>query len=337
MIKLILTILLITNFTRFYGQINSDIKPFKILKGHPYKIMYLDFSSDGKYLASCGWDNTIRIWDMNNFSEKEVLMGHSDVVWTSVISNDNRFLASGSQDGSFILWDFKFGELRKKVNIPGKANMYFKYADPQKIEMPNSVYGIAFSNDNRLLSVGCADGNIRIYNTDSLRLMHTLKGHQTMPITILFDSKDELIVSSAIGSEIIVWDAKTYEPLQIIKGETAYTCQFINDEKYLLSAGGCMVEIYSTSNWERVRSFPAQCGIQSAQVFANGKYLATCGEDHTARLYNFETGKEIWCYTNPKPEVGFCSVSPNEKYFAVGIPEGDILVWQLNELLRMNK
>jgi len=314
------------------GQ-DTIIEPFKTLKGHPYKIMYLEFSSDGKYLASCGWDNTIRIWDMNSFSELKVLKGHSDVVWTSVFSNNGEYLVSGSRDASYILWDLKSGEIIKKVNdFPPKAKLILDKPDAPDIKWSNSVYGLAFSNDNKILAAGFTEGKIRIYEMGSLKLLHTLEGHLGTIITIIFSKKYDLMISSAIGTAIIIWDTKTYRPLHIIENSSAYTCQFINDEKYLLSAGGCQVDIYSTLTWEKIRLFPVQCGIQSAQVFANGKYLATCGEDHTARLYNFETGKEIWSYTNPKPEVGFCCVNPDEKYFVVGIPEGDILIWKIKDL-----
>lgn len=332
-----LTVIFILHCISFFGQTN-DIQPDKIIKAHPFKIMYLDFSSDGKYLVSCGWDNTIRIWDMENFTETKTLKGHSDVVWTSVISNDDHFLVSGSQDASFILWDFKSGDLLKKVShFPRKAKVYLDKPDGSYYTWSNAVYGLAFSNDNKTVAAGFAEGKIRIYELDSLRLLHTLEGHNSIVINIVFSKDDEIMVSSAIGKELIIWDTNTCEPLHILKGDNVYTCQFLKNEKYILSAGKCTVEIYDVTTGDKIRSFPVQCGIQNAQLFANDKYLATCGEDHTARLYDFETGKEIWRYTNPKPEVGYCIISPDEKYFVVGVPEGDILIWNLNELIQKVK
>lgn len=90
----------------------------------------------------------------------------------------------------------------------------------------NSVYGLAFSHDNKILAAGFAEGKIRIYELDSLKLLYTLKGYNSTVITIIFSKKDDLLVSSAIGKEIIIWDTRTYEPVQIIPGEITYTCQF---------------------------------------------------------------------------------------------------------------
>ena len=141
------------------------------------------------------------------------------------------------------------------------------------------------------------------------------------------------MISSAQGKEIIVWNTETFKPKYIIEDENANTLQLIKKEQYLLSAGNCTINIYDISNGNKVRSFPVQCGLQNAQLTLDIKYLATCGEDHTARIFNFETGKEIWCYYNPKPEVGYCCISPDEKYLAVGTPEGDIKIWKLDELI----
>lgn len=41
------------------------------LQGHSGNVTCLDFSSNGKYLASCADDRTVRIWSTKDFLERE--------------------------------------------------------------------------------------------------------------------------------------------------------------------------------------------------------------------------------------------------------------------------
>ena len=333
--KLIVKILLILTILPAYGQINTEV-PFKILKGHQFKVMYLRFSSDGKYLASCGWDNTVRIWDMEDFSEVKVLKGHTDNVWVVDISKDNRFVLSGSMDASFILWNLNTGELIHKVNIlPEKVKIY-PQIPKESPEWPNSIFGAAFDNKTKIIAIGSSDRLIRIYDIESLKLLHTLKGHENEVYDIIFSADNNFMVSGAFNKELIIWDTKTFKPIKTIKEEQGYngSFQLINSDKWLINTGNCKINVWDISSGEIIRSIPVQCSLQSVQITPDEKYIATCAEDHSIKLWDFKTGKELWCYINQKPEVADCKISPNGKYLAVATPESNILIWKISELVK---
>jgi WD40 repeat protein/tRNA A-37 threonylcarbamoyl transferase component Bud32 len=80
------------------------------LRGHTWNINYSCFSSDGKYLASCGWDDAVRIWSLA--TGKLVvppLRGHGSGVGSVSFSSDAKTLITGGDDYTVRFWNVPTG------------------------------------------------------------------------------------------------------------------------------------------------------------------------------------------------------------------------------------
>ncbi len=74
------------------------------IQGHGDLVVCVDFSPNGKYLASGGADNTVRLWDAQTGEQLQTFLGHKGVVNEVAFSPDSRILASGGQDHDIKLW-----------------------------------------------------------------------------------------------------------------------------------------------------------------------------------------------------------------------------------------
>lgn len=75
----------------------STMRPFRFVghKGHVYDVKV---SPDGKVIASCSADQTIRLWSNTVEGHSQVIKSHSAPVRALALSFNGQLLLSGSDD-----------------------------------------------------------------------------------------------------------------------------------------------------------------------------------------------------------------------------------------------
>lgn len=160
-------------------------------------------SPDGNYLALALWDNTAKIWDINNHQLLKTFHGHT--FWLSSVNfnNDATRLVTAAEDSKAIIWNVESG---KAEFILSQHSQKLNYAEFNKIG--NKV-------------VTCSkDKSILIWNASNGLLEKTLTGHLGEVYRAMFALKDELIVSRSSDNEINIWSVNDGKRLLTFKGES---------------------------------------------------------------------------------------------------------------------
>ncbi|KAF2185030.1 F-box/WD repeat-containing protein pof1 [Zopfia rhizophila CBS 207.26] len=132
--------------TLFLWTPHTSTKPVTRMTGHQKQVNQVSFSPDGTILASCAFDNHVKIWSARDGKFLFSLRAHVGPVYMTSFSADSRLLASCSKDTTIKVWDLRTGKL--KEDLPGHKDQ---------------VFALDWSPDGERVGSGGADKQVRIW------------------------------------------------------------------------------------------------------------------------------------------------------------------------------
>jgi WD40 repeat protein len=167
-------------------------QPLPTFKGRPVQENgYLEFSPDGRTLASGSFGGAVRLWEVATGETLAVLPGHTTLVSSVAFSCDGRALASGSWDGTVRVWDVA------DANHPSTRHTLVGHAA--------LIWSVAFSPDGATLVSAGADGTVKLWDPATGRERCTLIGHDHAVHAVAFSPGGGIPASRDGGGTIRLW------------------------------------------------------------------------------------------------------------------------------------
>lgn len=305
--------------------------PHQFLFGHTHRVLAIDFSTDGQWLASGGDGENgefgIYIWDTATGTHIYTLDGHTGQIM-DVAFRKNGNLASASGDGSLRLWD---------VRTQDEIRQFYGQQD--------GLTSAAFSPDGKWLAAGSIDGALRLWEVDTGRLTSTFEGHGAAIWSVAFSPDGESIASASEDRTVRLWHAPDSDgnqvnqtPINIFTGHTNRVWSLSFHPNGNLVASGSWdgtVRIWNVdTNGDEV-VFQSPFAMYNRQVLSlgfspDGRLLAVglrhVENDSPLKLWDFAMGRELGSFdTKSRHDLAFSS--DRLRLAAAGAADGTIIVW----------
>ncbi len=214
------------------------------LTGFVDRVVALDFSHDGKLLATGGGaptaDGEIKIFDVASGKlVVEIKNGHSDTVFGVSFSPDDKKLASCGADKFVKTFEVPSGKFLK--SFEGHTH---------------HVLGVGWKADGKLLASAGADNVIKIWDFDKGEQLRTITGHGKQVTRLQFIGKSDQFATCSGDQTVRFWDINGGNTRNFGGNADFLYALSVSADGALVVAGGQegIVRVYNGANGQLLKS-----------------------------------------------------------------------------------
>jgi len=234
--------------------IHRETQSSELLSGHQGTVLGLDVSFDGKYIASCSKDNSIRIWkqDLETKEFRCVATGNGHTHAIDAISwpkTSTNFLISGSQDMTLKYW-----KLPDMFEEDAAVQLTAKWT--QKAH-DKDINAVTVAPNDKIVASASQDKTIKLWKSKKGTLLGTMRGHKRGIWCAVFSPVDRCLATGSSDSTIKLWALADYTCIKSFEGHTNSVLKvaFCSRGMQLLSSGSDgLIKLWTISTNECVKT-----------------------------------------------------------------------------------
>ncbi|XP_068654312.1 WD repeat-containing protein 26 homolog isoform X2 [Aristolochia californica] len=202
------------------GRDQIPSQTVQVLQAHHDEVWFLQFSNNGRYLASSSNDRTAIIWEVNEDGtvvERHTLAGHQKPILTVAWSPDDRQILTCGMEESVRRWDAISGAC---LHVYEKSGL--------------GLISCGWLPDGKRVLSGLTDRSICMWDLDG-KEVETWKGHRTLKISDMAVTSDgRQIITMCMENGILLLEREAKQERLIEEEQTITSFSLSRDDKYLL-------------------------------------------------------------------------------------------------------
>ncbi|GAA0138616.1 hypothetical protein LIER_00327 [Lithospermum erythrorhizon] len=276
------------------------------------------FEYNSSKLISGGQDRAVKLWDTNTGSPSNSLSGCLGSVLDLAITHDNRSIIAASSSNNLFVWDVNSGRIRHSltghvdkvcaVDVSKVSNRHvvsaaydrtIKVWDLQRGYCTNTLIfhsncnAVCFSMDGLTICSGHVDGNLRLWDSQTGKLLTEVAAHSLAVTSISLSRNGNSILTSGRDNVHNLFDMRSLEVCGTFRAS----------------------ENRVASNWSR------SC------VSPDDNYVAAGSVDGSIHIWSISNAKIVSTLKEHTAPVLCCSWSGLGKPLASSDKNGVICVW----------
>jgi WD40 repeat protein len=281
----------------------------------------LQFRSDGRRLLAAG-GAVAQVWELEDQKAATPQMHHAQTITDAAFSPDGSMIATASIDDTARLWN---AELGQPVGDPLKHG--------------SDVFRVAFSFDSRLLATCGDDNTARVWNVRTGMLHAPPLPHSGNASAVTFGPRGRALFTASEDGTAKLWtiDPPGDGPAPVTPNlrlpsrvplgrDRRFELVSVAEKLFDGAEGEYRVFDSQESRWIGP-GIVHPGGILALDVNPAGTVVATAGNDRTARLWDWRTGREVSFPLRHGSRVVEVIFSPDGRLVATASEDNSARVW----------
>ena len=204
----------------------------------------------------------------------------------------------------------------------------------------DSEWVLACAHAGSILVTGSTWNLLRVWEASSGNILHELEGHSGAVTTCSVSASVSLLASGSADGSVVVWDLLSGAPSAVLRGARnsgrVNAVAWSPDERMIAAAcDGACCNVWSCSNWSPKMSLKGHLSEVFGCCFSpDSKEVVTTGADRVARIFDVQSGKELFELEGHTKWVTACAWV---RYTILSVSlDGSAIVWE-RSLLRQQE